>query len=342
MSHQLRQTPEMIKRFCIFLMLLYLFTGATCHKSANQTPASKQQEVTRASSPYFDPNGLIASAAVLTKLREGFGFTEGPAVDKAGNVFFTDQPNDKIYKWTASTGTITEFMSGTGRSNGLFFDKDGFLISCADEHGELWSIDAQGKHKVLVENYQGKLLNGPNDLWINPVTGGIYISDPLFPRDYWDANDPRRKGSQQGGEFVYYLSPDRNTLSRVINEDLGKPNGIVGSPDGKKLYVGRTSSGVMEYDINADGSLSNGKPFVSGQGTGGDGMVMDERGNIYMTNSQGVSAFDSKGNKVLNVPTGQGWTANLVFAGPDQKTLFITALDKVFTLKMNVKGREKF
>ena len=123
----------------------------------------------------FDPTCLVASRAQLKKLGEGFGFTEGPAVDKFGNVFFTDQPNNKIHKWATNNGAITTFLSNSGRSNGMYFDKKGFLITCADMHGEIWSIDKGGNHTVLVNNYNGKLLNGPNDLWINPANGGCML-----------------------------------------------------------------------------------------------------------------------------------------------------------------------
>src|SRR6185369_3924010 len=132
--------------------------------------------------------------AQIKTLGSGYSFTEGPAVDKNGNLFFTDQPNDKIYKWDASSSAITPFLTATGRSNGMAFDKAGFLITCADMNGEVWKIAPDGTHQVLVNNYNGKLLNGPNDVWINPVTGGMYITDPIFPRDYWDNDDPRRQG----------------------------------------------------------------------------------------------------------------------------------------------------
>src|ERR1043165_6952194 len=117
-----------------------------------------------------DNQGLIATDAQLVNLGDGYSFTEGPAVDKNGNVFFTDQTNDVIYKWEAASGSITPFLEETGRSNGMAFDKDGNLIACADMHGELWKIAPNGSHTVLVNNYNGKLLNGQNDVWINPVT----------------------------------------------------------------------------------------------------------------------------------------------------------------------------
>src|SRR5437764_787767 len=149
-------------------------------------------------------SSIIAAGAKLEKLSGGFSFTEGPAVDKDGNVFFTDQPNDRIVKWSAADGKFSDWLKPAGRANGTYFDKDGNLIACADEKNELWSIAPDKKVTVLVTNFGGKLLNGPNDLWIRP-DGGIYFTDPLYKRNYWK-RDPAR---QQDGEHVYYLTPDR-------------------------------------------------------------------------------------------------------------------------------------
>jgi len=301
-------------------------------------------------------DGLIATDAQLENLGSEYSFTEGPAVDKNGNVFFTDQPNDIIYKWDATTKAITPFLTETGRSNGMEFDKDGNLIACADMHGELWKIAPNGSHTVLVDNYNGKLLNGPNDVWINPKTGGMYITDPIFPRPYWDENDPRRQDwepthSEQAdvgkGGHVYYLAPGATALVRVTTQsdwDADSwPNGVVGTPDGKKLYVnkwaGDNMGGTWVFDIKDDGTLTNMKKFVD---MGGDGMSMDERGNIYISNGFGVVVFDPNGKELVRIFTGGGATNN-VFAGKDQKTLVITGpTDKLNALKMNVKGVEKF
>jgi len=313
-------------------------------------------------STFFDPFCLVSpiQKGKLDTLAKGFGFTEGPAVDYMGNVFFTDQPNDKIYRWDAATGKVTTFLTGTGRSNGMAFDKNGYLIACADMHGELWKIAPNGTYSVLVNNYNGKLLNGPNDVWINPVTGGMYITDPMFPRSYWDANDPRRIGnanwppthSEQAetgkGGYVYYLAPGSKQLVRVTTEAMGWdsdswPNGVVGTPDGKKLYVNKWAAdnlgGTWVFDIKPDGTLTNMKKFID---MGGDGMSMDERENIYISNGLGVTAFHSKGTRILNIPTGGGATNN-VFAGQNEQTLFITGpVDRVTAVKMKVKGVEKF
>jgi Gluconolactonase len=354
----------MEKRLLLFLGVLCLCSWYSCskNKAGDSELAGEGGQMAldaRGGDPnIFDPRCLVAPHPRLQVLGTGFSFTEGPAVDKHGNIFFTDQPNDKIYKWSANTGAISTFLTGTGRSNGMAFDKDGNLIACADMHGELWKIRPDGSHTVLVDNYKGRLLNGPNDVWINPKTGGMYITDPIFPRDYWDADDPRRQGwppthSEQAatgkGGYVYYLAPGSRKLVRVTTEAMGWdadgwPNGVVGTPDGKKLYVNKwapdiNTAGTWVFDIRPNGTLANMRKFVD---MGGDGMSMDELGNVYISNSYGVTAFDKFGNRVFNVPTGSGATNN-VFGGKNNKTLFITGpVDQLTSLKMRVEGVEKW
>jgi gluconolactonase len=308
-------------------------------------------------SDIYDPLGLVSRHGQLVSLAKGFGFTEGPAVDRHGNVFFTDQPNDRIYRWDVRTGKVTLFLEGTGRANGMIFDREGNLIAAADMHGELWKIRPDGSHKVLIDNYQGKLLNGPNDVWINPTNGGIYITDPIFPRPYWDAGDPRKQDGwppthseqapQGKGGHVYYLPAGGRKLVRVTSDALGWesdawPNGVVGTPDGKKLYVnkwaGDNHGGTWVFDIKRDGTLTNMRMFTD---WGGDGMSMDERGNVYISNYTGVMAFDPDGNNILNIPIGNGGATNNTFAGRDGRTLFITGSpDRVTAIRMNVKGAD--
>ena len=140
----------------------------------------------------------IAAGAKVEKLAGGFKFTEGPAPDAGGNVYFTDQPNDRILKWSTD-GKLTTFMEPCGRSNGLCFDKDGMLWACADEKNELWKIDVKTKEKtVVVKDYEGKLLNGPNDVWVRP-DGGAYFTDPFYKRDLLEA---RPEGAGQRGGLL--------------------------------------------------------------------------------------------------------------------------------------------
>jgi gluconolactonase len=271
---------------------------------------------------------IIASGAKVEKLAEGFLFTEGPAVDKQGNVFFTDQPNDRIMKWSIE-GELSVFQEKMGRANGMYFDKAGNLLTCSDMENEIWSIKPNGDYTILVKDYKGKRLNGPNDLWVRP-DGGIYFTDPLYVRDYW-TRDPQK---QQEGECVYFLSPDRKTLFAVDTE-IVKPNGIIGAPDGKLLYVADIQAGkTYVYEIRPDGTLANKKLFAE---MGSDGMTIDSEGNIYVT-GRGVTVFNPKGEKIEHIPVEARWTANVCFGGEDMQTLFITASQYLYALRMNVKG----
>jgi gluconolactonase len=113
---------------------------------------------------------VVAPGATLEKLSGGFAFTEGPTRDKNGNVFFVDQPNNRIMEWSAD-GKLSTFLQPSGYANGMEFDAQGNLIACADEHNQLWSIAPDKTVTVLVTNFQGKYMNGPNDVWIAPNGG---------------------------------------------------------------------------------------------------------------------------------------------------------------------------
>jgi len=285
-------------------------------------------ELVKTSPDITKPLSVVAPGAKVTLLAGSFRFTEGPAADAEGNVFFTDQPNDRICKWSVD-GKLTDFMKPCGRSNGMFFDKEGNLWACADMNNQLWKIDPQGKVTVVVKDYNGKLLNGPNDLWIAP-NGAIYFTDPMYKRDYWTRNP----AMQQDGQHVYYLSPDHATLTRVAT-DLVQPNGIIGTPDGGYLYVADIGAKkTYRYAINADGTLSNKTLFCS---MGSDGMTIDCEGNIYLTGN-GVTVFNPEGKQIDQIPIKKGWTANVTFGGKDRDMLFITASDSLFAVKTRVKG----
>ncbi len=271
-------------------------------------------------------NNLIAKDAVVTKAGSGYTFTEGPSVAPDGRVFFTDQPNDKIDEWNEN-GTITTFMQPCDRSNGTYFNKKGELVACADLHNRLVAITMDKKMRTLAENYNGQPLNAPNDLWIAP-NGGIYMSDPYYHRDYWE---PGRK-EVQDKRGVYYLNPEGKVI-RVI-DDYKQPNGLIGTPDGKTLYVSDINDGkIWKYTINADGTLSN-KTFFAPEGS--DGMTIDNLGNVYLTN-KAVSVFDPTGKKIAAIEVPE-MPSNVCFGGKKRNILFITARTSVYTLKMQVKG----
>jgi len=271
--------------------------------------------------------GVVAPGAKLEKLAGGFAFTEGPTSDKDGDVFFTDQPNDRIMVWTVD-GKLATFLQPAGRANGMTFDAKGNLIACADEHNELWSIAPDKKVTVLAKDFLGKYLNGPNDVWVAP-NSGIYVSDPFYQRKWWDHTTMALTN-----EEVFYLSPDRKTLKPVTN-DLKKPNGITGTPDGKNLFVSDIGAGqTWRYDIQSDGSLTN-KTFFCALGS--DGMTIDAEGNLYLT-GRGVTVFDKAGQQIEHIDVPEKWSANVSFGGKDHKTLFITATASLYSIPLRFKG----
>jgi gluconolactonase len=271
---------------------------------------------------------LAVGQPVPTLVSKQFKFTEGPAVDREGNVFFTDQPNDKIWKYS-SDGKLSIFMDKAGRSNGLYFDQKGNLLSCADEHNQLWSISPKGKITVLLKDYEGKKLNGPNDLWVNPKGGGIYFTDPYYQRPYWE-----RKRPEIEGQKMYFLAKGKK-VPIIVDDNLEQPNGIIGTPDGRFLYVADIKAKkTYRYQIGADGKLTDRQLFVE---QGSDGMTIDNQGNIYLT-GKGVTVYSPQGEKIQQIDVPAGWTANVTFGGKDRNILFITASESVFTLPMQVKG----
>ena len=269
---------------------------------------------------------VVAPGAKVNKLTGGFTFTEGPAADAKGNIYFSDIPNNRIHKWSLD-GKLSTFREDSRGANGLFFDKAGNILACEGGGRQLVSIDPKGNVTVLADKYEGKRFNSLNDLWIDPQ-GGVYFTDPRYGRS--------RDDMEQDGEHVYYLAPDRTKLIRVI-DDMVRPNGIIGTPDGKLLYV--TDHGgdkTFVYTINKDGTLSNKKLFVP---EGSDGMTIDNEGNVYLT-TKVVAVYNSKGEKIetINVPE---QPANVCFGGKDKQTLFITARTSLYSIKMCVKSAEQ-
>jgi gluconolactonase len=270
---------------------------------------------------------VLADGAKLEKLAGDFAFTEGPTCDRDGNVFFVDQPNNRIMEWTTG-GKLSTFLQPSGHANGMMFDADGNLIACADEHNELWSIAPDKKVTVLIRNFQGKYLNGPNDVWVAP-DGAMYITDPFYKRTWWDHTTMALPNQE-----VFYLSPDRKHL-KLVTDDLVKPNGITGTPDGKTLFVADIQADqTWRYDILPDGSLTNKTLFCA---KGSDGMTIDEDGDLYLC-GHGVTIFNKTGQRIEHIDVKEPWTANVCFGGKDHQTLFITASESLYSIRMRVKG----
>jgi gluconolactonase len=270
----------------------------------------------------------VTEAAEVTRVADGYQFTEGPTVDADGSVYFTDQPNNRIVRWTED-GQVKDFLKPAGRSNGMYFAPDGRLIACADEENQMWEISADGQHRVLLENFEGRRLNGPNDVWIHG-DGTLYFTDPYYQRPWW-----KHKERPQPKQSVYKV--DRNGSNLVCVDDaLVQPNGIIGDSQKGILYVADIGDKcTYRYKIAKDGTLVDRALFCR---QGSDGMTLDAEGNVYLTGSEGVTVYSERGEKIQTIAVPERWTANVCLGGKDRRTLFITASDSVYTIRVKHPG----
>ncbi len=273
---------------------------------------------------------IVAPGATLKLISDDFKFTEGPTSDERGNVFFTDQPNNRILYYDFKTDKVTTWLQPSGRSNGLFYIDNEQMIACADERNELWRINIQTKEfEILAKSFEDQSFGGPNDCWVDN-DGSVYFTDPLYQRPYWTqtiSNDHPRA--------VYRLSPS-GSLSQVAT-DLTQPNGIIGDQQQRILYVADINANrTYRYRIDKDGQLAKKTLFCE---FGSDGMTIDTDGNVYLTGGRGVMVFDQEGNQITTIAVPRRWTANVTFAGPARQSLFITAGDAVFKIKTLVQGQ---
>jgi sugar lactone lactonase YvrE len=271
---------------------------------------------------------VVPEGAEVEKLADGFRFTEGPASGPDGRVYFTDIPNERIMIYDFASGEVTTHREQSGRANGLMFTPTGALIAC--EGGARRLTRQMGEEiAALADSFSGIALNSPNDLDIDGK-GGIYFTDPR----YGD-----RESMEMDLEGVYYL-PRRGGLKRVV-EDLVRPNGIKLSRDGKTLYVvDNGAKTIVAYDVQPDGTLAGVRVFAEmdqDAPSGGDGMTLDCCGNVYCAGQGHIWIWNPGGEPVTKIPVPES-PANCTFAGPDGKTLFITARTSIYAIKLNVCG----
>jgi gluconolactonase len=277
------------------------------------------------------PIAGIGPTGKIVKLHTGFKFTEGPAADKDGSVYFSDIPSERIHK-VDKAGKLSTFREKSNRANGLMVNAKGEVVAC-EMAGRVVAISPDGKNvRVLADKYDGKQFNAPNDLVLDKV-GGVYFTDPSF-----GAPMPL----PQGKTGVYYIAAD-GKVTRII-DDLKQPNGVKLSPDEQTLYVIPTGPAeMMAYPIEGPGKIGKGRVFCTLQGKdgkkgdGGDGCTIDTKGNLYVTSSIGIQVFDPTG-KFLGSIAFPEQPANVTFGGTDMKTLYVTARSSLYTAPMEAAG----
>jgi gluconolactonase len=303
------------------ITMLVLFSLSLALVATVAVPAAQQDK----------PIPGIGPVGEIVKLHTGFAFTEGPAVDRQGNVYFTDIPNEKIHK-VDGKGALSAFREKSNHANGLMLNARGEIIAC-EMDGQIVALSADGRdRRVVAEGYEGKRFNAPNDLVIDKA-GGIYFTDPGFR-----APMPL----PQGKTAVYYIAPD-GKVTRLI-DNLPNPNGVILSPDERTLYVIPSGQAeMMAYPVESQGKIGAGRVFCTLQqpegrkGTGGDGLTVDSRGNLYITSQLGLQVFDPSG-KLLGIIRFPEQPANVTFGGADLKTLYVTARTSLYTAKMEATG----
>lgn len=296
--------------------------------------------------PAFDH--IVPKDAVLEKIADGFSWVEGPVWNRAeGYLLFSDIPNNVVMKWDVQEG-VSLFLKPSGYtgavpfvglepgSNGLTFDHEGRLVLC--EHGDrrISRLEMNGTKTTLVDRYQGKRLNSPNDV-VFRSNGDMYFTDPPFglPKAF---DDPARELDFCG---VYRLS--KNGKLTLLTKELGAPNGIAFSPDEKKLYLSdHKRAAWLVYDVKDDGTIANGRTFFDAaefkknRPGSPDGMKVDTHGNIFGGGPGGIYVFSPAGKHLgtfdFGVPTGNcNW-------GEDGSTLFITSNTAIYRIRLNTKG----
>ena len=273
---------------------------------------------------------LIGSDAKLETVATGFGFTEGPMWDPSGFLYVSDETLNKIFR-VYPDGRKEEVIA-LGDPDGNTFDRRHRLIDCASVLRAIIEVTPDGKYKVLADRYEGKRLNSPNDVIVGP-DGALYFTDPTLDLVAGEKQEIPFQG-------VYRLDDTGNL--RLLTRDLGQPNGLVFSPDGKKFYVDDDEKrNIRVYDVAAEGTLSHGRVFgeePGGKGEGvPDGIKVDDKGNLFVTGPKGIWVWDASGNHLGTIVMPEQ-PANLTWGDPQYDTLYITATTSVYRLRTKTKG----
>jgi gluconolactonase len=275
--------------------------------------------------------GVVAAGAQPELVSEMFDNTEGPLGAPDGSLYFSDTNANLTYHLDLN-GKIAVWRIGTNRGNGIAFTRDGEMLWAEGDGPRISTLNkANGGYRNLLPGFR---LFQPNDLIVD-AKGGIYFTDP-GPR-------PVVPGLKV---YVYYIPPGANK-AMVIDDSVPRPNGVTLSPDGRTLYVDNTiGTTVYAYDVQPDGTVKNKRAFAElhdikgGEEGFGDGMGMDRDGRLYVTSLTGIQVFD-KGGKYLGTIKVPRQPSNVAFAGPDKKTLYITARQGLYRLRMLSQGPDR-
>jgi len=289
-------------------------------------------------------SGLIEEGARVERVATGFTFTEGPIWHpKDKYLLFSDMPGDVRRKYTPGEGVV-EVKNFSNKGNGMTYDAELNLLICEHVTSCVVRQSPDGSREIIAQEFEGEELNSPNDVVVHS-SGAIYFSDPWYGR-FPGFGHPRKR--RLGFQGVYRIPAGGGDLELVVDRDeFDMPNGLCFSPDESLLYINDTPRAhIKVWDMNPDGSLSNGRMFFRGIGSGvieegiPDGMKCDERGNIWVTGPGGIWVISAEGEHlgVIDVPENTG---NLSWGGDDWHTLFIPSSTSLYSLRTTVGPRHE-
>jgi gluconolactonase len=299
----------------------------------------------------LDSAKYLGAPTVLATIEDSEVFTEGPAADGHGNLYFTNVPVEKILKWDGRS--LSVFRSGSNKTNGLYFEPDGNLLCCEGGTGRVTRTSMQtGEISVVADSFNGFPFAAPNDVCVDGK-GRIYFSSRP------GVEDPARGNVNA----VYRIDPDGSVAQILKFPDIHMPNGLVTSPDNKTFYLieahpdADRHRDIRAYDLNDDGSVSNERVHISFYpGRSGDGMCIDAEGNLYVAaglnktrktsetldTKPGIHVVSPAGKLVAYVATPEDTVTNCAFGGADLKTLYVTCGRLLIGIPTTIPGKPAY
>jgi len=273
---------------------------------------------------------LFTPNAKVERLATDFQFVEGPAWMPEGFLVFSDIPANELKKWTAQG--VTTFRNPSGNANGNTIDRQGRLVTA--EHGgrRISRLEKDGKLVTVVDSYEGKKLNSPNDVVIK-TDGTLWFTDP----DYGLSGRPK----EQAGNYVYRYDEKTKSITAVV-KDFVNPNGLCFAPGEKILYVADSGKPrhIRKFNVNADGTLDAGSVFVAIDKGGPDGIRCDSKGNVWSSSGDGAQVFAPDGHLIARILLPES-AANLTFGGSKGQTLFLTARKSLYRVETKASTAKK-
>ncbi len=280
---------------------------------------------------------VVGRGVAYERLADGFMFTEGPQWDpRQQRLLFSDIPGNAILQWSRAAG-VRVLRAPSGMANGLAWDRDGCLLCCEHARSRVTRIEPDGAVTVIASSYEGMELNSPNDIVVKR-DGGIYFTDPTYGRmEYYGV----ARAPVLAFRGVYRVEPDGTRITLLV-DDFAQPNGLCFSLDERRLFVNDTERmHIRVFDVVGDGTLRNGRIWaeLSGDGPGApDGMKIDSDGNLYCCGPGGIHVLDQSAAAlgVIRVPRP---VANFTWGEDDLRSLFITATDNLYRIRVRVPGQ---